>query len=171
MPRPFSAGPPEQTLIWQADGLWCRARRDWLHDTHEHIDDLKTVGGAANPAVWSRTLFGMGFDIQEAWYRRGVKAVFGTDAAFRFVCVETDEPHAAAAVSLAPDAADLANKKIAYGMRVWRECLEADVWPGYPRATYHAELPAWEATSWGERLYRDTGGVVDDGRPLDELLP
>ncbi len=172
-PRPFSdpGGKPEQTLLWQEDGLWCRARLDWLHDDHLIIDDLKTVGGSANPAAWSRNLFAMGHDIQSAWYRRGVKAVFGTDAAFRFVLLETDAPHAAACVSLAPDAQDLADKKIAYGLRVWRECLETDVWPGYPTATYHADLPPWEATTWGERLYRDTGGVVDDGRPLEDLLP
>jgi hypothetical protein len=169
-PRPFAVGRAEQTLLWQEDGLWCRARLDWLHDSHETIDDLKTVGGSANPAAWSRTLFGMGFDIQAAWYRRGVKAVFGTEAAFRFVLIETDAPHAAAVVALGPDAQDLAEKKIRYGMRVWRECLESDVWPGYPRAIYHADLPPWEATAWGERLYRDTGGIIDDGRPLEELL-
>lgn len=172
-PRPFSepGGKPEQTLIWQEDGLWCRARLDWLHDDHRMIEDLKTVGGTANPAAWSRTLFSMGYDIQEAWYRRGVKVVLGTEAEFRFVLVEVDAPHAVSAVGLAPDARALADTKIAYALRVWRECLGSGRWPGYPTATCYADVPPWEATAWGERLYRETGGIVDDGRPLEDLLP
>lgn len=171
-PRPFTVpgGKPEQTLIWVEDGIHCRARLDWLHDDHRMIEDLKTVGGSANPSAWSRSLFTMGFDLQAAWYMRGVKAVLGTEADFRFVLVEVDAPHAVSAVALAPDARELADKKIEYGLRVWRECLESGQWPGYPTATCYADVPPWEATAWGERLYRDTG-VVDDGRPLEELLP
>lgn len=171
-PRPFTdpGGKPEQTLIWLEDGVWCRARLDWLHDDHRHVDDLKTVGGSANPSAWSRTLFGMGYDIQAAWYLRGVKAVLGTDAQFRFILVETEPPYAVSAVSLAPAAMDLANKKIAYALGVWRECLETNHWPGYPTATAYAELPPWEAMVWGERLFKDTA-IIDDGRPIGDLLP
>lgn len=170
-PRPFTTpgGQPEQTLIWQEAGVWCRARLDWLHDDHRMIDDLKTVGGSANPSAWARTLFGMGYDVQAAWYRRGVKAVLGTEAHFRFVLVETEPPYAVAAVALGPEALDLADKKIAYALEMWRHCRETDTWPGYPTATCYADVPPWEAMAWGERLYQ--APIIDDGRPIEELLP
>jgi PDDEXK-like uncharacterized protein DUF3799 len=171
-PRPFTTpgGKPEQTLMWMEDGIACRARLDWLHDDHRQIEDLKTVGGSANPTGWGRQLFALGHDIQEAWYRRGVRKVLGLEARFRFVLVETDAPYAVSALALAPDAQALAEKKIDYALKVWRECLDSDVWPGYPTATCYADVPPWEGQQWAERLYRDTG-VVDDGRPLDELIP
>lgn len=171
-PRPFTqpGGQPEQTLIWKEDGIWCRARLDWLHDDHRMIDDLKTTAASANPSAFSRMLFSMGYDIQARWYQRGVQAVLGKAARFRFIPVEIDPPYACSAVSLGPEAEALADQKIAYGLKVWRECLATDTWPGYPTATAYADPPAWEVMAWSERQYRDEGGVVDDGRPLGELL-
>ena len=37
----FPNGQPEQTLIWQEDDVWCRARLDWLRPGA--IDDYKTT--------------------------------------------------------------------------------------------------------------------------------
>jgi len=172
-PRPFSAptGKAEQTLIWEESGIWCRARLDWLHDDYRMIEDLKTTS-SANPSAWSRAMFSLGYDIQAAWYTRGLKAVLGTDAyaQFRFILVEINPPYAVSAVALAPDACILAEKKITYALDVWRECLKTNVWPGYPTATAYVDAPPWEVGEWVERLYQDSG-IVDDGRPIEELLP
>ena len=31
-PRPFTDGQPEVPLVWDLDGVKCRALIDWLHD-------------------------------------------------------------------------------------------------------------------------------------------
>src|SRR3989304_5411057 len=45
-PRPLAGGKPEQTLIWQEDGLWCRARLGRRHDGLRGIAGYKTTAGA-----------------------------------------------------------------------------------------------------------------------------
>lgn len=143
----FHGGQAEQTLIWQEDGgIWCRARLDYLRPGN--IDDYKSTKASANPDVLSRTLFGNGWDIQAAFYLRGLKAVTGVDGMFRFACQETYAPYALSVVALGPDAMILAEKKIIYALDLWRECLKKNRWPAYPLKTAYASLPPWIESAW-----------------------
>ncbi len=171
-PRPLANGKPEQTLVWQEDGAWCRARLDWLHADQKTIDDYKTTSASANPDVWTRTLFGIGADVQAAFYRRGLKVVTGQDAQFRFVVQESSPPYALSVIGLAPDALALAERKVQYALTLWRHCVELGEWPGYPRQICWATAPAWEEARWGEQEYRaqPSAPTVDDGRPISEQL-
>lgn len=145
----FKDGQPEQTLIWNENGVWCRARTDWLR--HGAIDDYKTTSATANPEALSRTLFSNGWDIQCAFYLRGLKAITGDDAIFRFACQETYAPYALSVVTLGPDAMVLAEKKVLYAIELWRECLKSDKWPAYPNRTAYASLPTWVESAWLEK--------------------
>lgn len=168
-PIPLTNGTPEQTLIWREGDIWCRARLDWLHDDRRFVDDYKSTGGSANPDVWTRgPLFNNGFDVQAAMYLRGLKAVFGIDATFRFVVQETFKPFALSVIGLAPSALELAERKVKAAITAWKYCVETDRWPGYPTRCCWAEAPPWEEMRWGEREIR--AEVVDDGRPLASQL-
>jgi hypothetical protein len=172
-PAPFTDGKPEQTIIWTEEGdIWCRARLDWLHEDRRTIDDYKTTSGSANPDAWTRgPLFSNGYDVQAAFYLRGLKAVCGVDAVFRFVVQETDKPYALSVIGLAPSALDLAARKVAAAIEAWRYCLAENRWPGYPVHTCWADAPPWEEARWLEREYRgQPAPVVDDGRPLAEQM-
>jgi len=155
VPIPLSAGQPEQTLIWQEGGIWCRARVDWLHDDYRTIDDLKTTSASANPEVWGRRLWAAGHDLQAAFYRRGVQALFGIEARFRFVVIENTPPFALSVISLDPAAMALADHKVLRAITLWKWCLDNDRWPGYPTRTCYAELPPWEEAQWLERELRE----------------
>jgi hypothetical protein len=168
-PRPFTAGKAEQVVIWKERGVWCRARLDWLHDDYSAIDDLKTGALSANPDAWSRTLFGAGHDIQEAFYRRGVKAVTDRDPQFRFVPQENFRPFAASVIGLAPAAQELAARKVTRAIELWGACLQTGRWPGYPTQTCYAEPLPWLEAQWEERELREEG-IRDDGRPIGEQL-
>lgn len=154
-PGLFITGKPEQPIAWQEDGVQCRSLIDWLHDDHRAIDDYKTTSRSANPEQWTRSLFSFGGDIQAAFYRRGVKAVFGREPDFRFVVQETYPPYALSVISVGPDVLLMADKKIDYALAVWKRCLEDDHWPGYPQRVCYAELPAWEEYRWLERETRE----------------
>lgn len=167
-PIPLINGRPEQTIIWQEGATWCKARPDWLAMDYGRIDDLKTTE-SANPESWTRHLFSLGFDVQAAWYLRGVKALTDVDAEFRFVVAETRPPYAVSVIGLGPDVLALAEKKIHRALELWRECIRTDVWPGYPTRTCVAGLPAWHEAQWLEREMRDEG-IRDDGRPIGDLL-
>jgi hypothetical protein len=151
-PAPFTNGKAEQTIIWEeTGGVTCRARLDWLHDDHSCIDDMKTTSRSANPAVWTRSIFSMGYDVQVAAYRSAVRAVTGADPEFRFVVIETTPPYALSVISLGPAALMIAEKKWRFAVETWRRCLERDEWDGYPTGICYAELPAWEEAAWLQR--------------------
>lgn len=142
----FSRGTPEQTLVWQeANGIWCRARLDWLHLIDAIVDDFKSTGISANPDMISRTMWTNGWPIQAAFYTRGFKAVFGQnlEPLFRFVVQEAYAPFALSVISLDPSAQAFADAKVAKAIRIWGECLTSGIWPGYPDRIAYAEVPAW----------------------------
>lgn len=169
-PRPFSAGRPEQTLAWKEGEIWCRARLDWLHGDRRVIDDYKSGKMCANPHEWERQLWRMGHDIQAAFYVRGVKAVTGIDAQFRFVPQENTAPFGLSVIGLSPQALDFAHRKVERAIALWRYCLETGTWPGYPRHTCWVDLPPWVETQWMEREVVGSAppasSAVDDGRSL-----
>jgi len=151
-PEPLTDGAAEQTLVWEEDGVLCRARVDWLHSDHRTVRDIKTTSKSAEPGSWSRTLFSIGADIQQAFYSRGIQAVFGTFAVdWTFLVIETTPPYAMSAVSLAPDALAFANSKVDYALAVWKRCLELDRWDSYPTEIAFAEAPSYEVMRWLER--------------------
>lgn len=151
-PRPFTKGQAEQTLIWEEKGVLCRARPDWLRDDGTYTDDLKTTGGSADPHEWARNkIWADGLDLQAAMVRRGVKALTGHAVDWRFVVVENKPPHALSVISLAPDALALADRKLDRALEIWKRCLDADEWPGYPPRIAFAELPPWEEARYLEK--------------------
>ena len=149
-PPLFTDGKAEQTIVWEEPGgVMCRSRPDWLRDDLASIDDLKTTSRSADPETYSRALFGVGGDIQAAFYLRGLRTVTGADRAeFRWVIIETDAPYALSVVSPDPALLELADKKVQYAINLWRRCLTSGEWPGYPTRTCYAELPAWEEARW-----------------------
>ncbi|HJR01811.1 MAG TPA: PD-(D/E)XK nuclease-like domain-containing protein [Methylomirabilota bacterium] len=156
-PRPFSDGRAEETVIWQEpNGVWCRARLDWIATDESQIWDYKTTEGSAHPEAWARgPLFGNGYDIQAAFYRRGVQMVGGPDPEFTFVVQEAYDPHALSVIGLEPGVRDLGTKKVLRAIELWGECLKSGHWPGYPTRVASAELPPWEETRWMQREYME----------------
>lgn len=149
-------GKPEQTLVWREGDVWCRARLDWLPAGGNVFFDYKTTGASANPEQWGqRQLFDTGCDIQAAFYRRGIKAALGIEGAhFRFVVQETEPPYALSVVSLTPAALDMADRKVAEAIALWRWCLKRNRWPGYPSRVCYVDPPPWHERRWLEREER-----------------
>jgi hypothetical protein len=148
----FTGGKSEQTICWKDDhDVLCRARIDWLHDTTMAVDDYKTTSASADPRKWERTMYGMGADVQVAWYLRGLKKLTGVDAEWRYVVQETYPPYALSVVTLAPSALALANDKVQKAIDLWATCLENDFWPSYPARVASIEVPTWVEMDWLER--------------------
>ena len=170
-PAPFVDGDPEQVLVWREGATWCRARLDWLHHSRRAFDDYKTTSGSAHPDVWTRgPLFQHGFDLQAAFYRRGLEVVCGRLAEPRFVVQETAPPYALSVIGLGPDVLTLAEKKRLRALELWEACREAGgLWPAYPPQTCYAVLPPWEEARWMEREEREVRDEerrqLRDGRP------
>lgn len=151
-PALFTDGAPEQVLVWQEDGVTCRSRLDWLRHDHTGIDDLKTTRSSVHPLALARTVFNSGYDVQAAFYLRGLKALTGKTAEFRFVFVETEAPHAITVVNLSPAALALADEKVEHAITTWRECLRTGDWPGYPSRVATLDAPAWAEAAFFDRI-------------------
>jgi hypothetical protein len=161
----FTNGQAERTLVWRDGDVWCRARLDWLRVgsvagvgvniadplARASIDDYKSTGATANPDAWTRSMFFAGFDLQAAWYIRGLKALTGVEATFRFAVQETYPPYALSVIGLNPDALLLAEKKCLYALDKWREARASGKWTGYPRRTCYATLPPIHESWWLEK--------------------
>lgn len=146
----FNGGNAEVTLIWQEPcGVWCRARPDWLPENRDHritFYDYKTTASPAHPDRYQRTAFDFGLDIQAAWYSRGIRATLGVDARCRFVVQEREAPWAISVIEMSPAAIALADAQIERAIEIWRQCLAAGIWPGYPARVHYVEPPAWYET-------------------------
>lgn len=137
----FLSGQIERTIVWERDGVLCRARPDsLLPDT---IDDLKTAASAL-PRKWTRTISDHGYDIQAAMYLDAVGAAFGTRSPqWRWVVVEPTPPYAVSIVVPGADVLEVGRAKFLYALKWWRECLASGVWPAYGTEIVEAELPPW----------------------------
>lgn len=167
----YTDGVPEQTLIWQENGIWCRSKLDWLPNSarvtpkprYLEFYDYKSTGASANPETFNRTLFDLGYDFQAAFYRRGIRAVLGiSDPIFKFVVQENYHPYALSVIGLPQEYIDEADADVDSALRTWSWCLEHDKWPGYSGKTYYVDAPPWHRVKREDRQVRES--MANEGR-------
>jgi hypothetical protein len=156
----FTQGIAEPVLVWKEGGLWFRARIDWLRlDPWQRgfaIDDYKTTSTSADPETLSdRKVWDLGWDLKASFYRRGLHALTGSGAEFRFAVQEIHAPFALSVLSPSPGAEMLGDMKVDIAIRRWQRGLEANDWHAYPRSTAYFEVPAWLEKRWADREVRD----------------
>lgn len=151
-------GKAERTLVWQEDELWFKIRPDWMPQGNAYILDYKTTGMSANPDTLGKHILNMGFQLQEALYRRGFYALKGVDIPFYFFFQETKPPYAGKVVHLDPQFKLLAEDQVSYGIERWRECLSTGNFPGYPAGMVAVECPVYGIMAWEhKRMIEECG--------------
>lgn len=146
----YDEGDTEQTYIWQEGETYCRCRLDWISKDRQVIIDYKTAE-SASPEAFSRSIFNYAYDIQHAFYTRGVKAIDGTDPVFIFMVQETTAPYLCSFLALDPMALDIGVRKVEQGLKLWSECMKSGIWPGYPQRVCYLETPPWALTRWEQK--------------------
>jgi len=149
-------GKPEQTICWQDEDTHMRARLDWLSDDARIILDYKTTD-IASPTAWMRAIASNGYDIQNAFYQRAVRADLEVDAKMVFMVQETSAPFECYFVGLTPSWLEIGKQKVEQAISMWRECMARDLWPGYERRIMWAEPPAWTLVEAEERAIEFQG--------------
>lgn len=160
----MSKGVPERVLVWREDTpggpIMCRAKLDWIPEYGEAFPDWKSTGASAGPDDYGRTFFDVGADIQDAFYRRGIKAVLGRTAHLIFPVIETAEPHCLMVHRTKPASLAMAERKVRYATNLFGLCLQHGAWPGFPVDTAWQEAPPWHESKWTDR--EDAGMTGDD---------
>jgi hypothetical protein len=129
----FTAGKPEQTVIWKEGAIYCRARVDWLcDDPTADMWDLKVTSGLAVAATWRSRALEVAADVQAAMYPIGAAKVRGAmPRAFRFGVVEDKPPHGIKVFRFDAEAIEIARVKYQRGVEMWTLAQASGDWPNY----------------------------------------
>jgi hypothetical protein len=146
----------EVAALAEIDGTWCRLMADFAPRRRDFILDLKSTTDAS-PEACVRAVVTYGLDVQAAHYQAVWEAATGERRRFLFAFVEKEPPHEVGVVELhdAPgDEADWmedARAKVAHARTVWRDCLEAGSWPGYPARIGVIGAPGYHRQKWEQK--------------------
>lgn len=142
---------------WEADGCPCAGTVDHEIDGNGCITiyDLKVVDNAAQGLEWK--IVDYGYDIQQAAYTEAVQRTrpeLEGRVTFRFVFAEIKPSPDVRVVELDGTMEHLGFSRWGRAKAIWRACLAADVWPGYPTDTLrigaHPKQLADELEAGGE---------------------
>jgi exodeoxyribonuclease VIII len=136
-------GQAEQTIVFEASGVLCKIRPDWLSSDHGVCLSYKTTAGSAQPDAWIRTQL-PGYDLAVVLYEQGVRDAFpGTDPTLVHLVQEQSFPFACSLVALSPAWYAMAESKLALALGTWKGCLGAGKWHSYTSRICYAEPPAY----------------------------
>lgn len=148
----------EQSFVWQDDetGIWCKARPDVVPNDSGDFVDLKVVADISETAI-RRQIAALGYHRQAAMVLEGAHRLLdipwilrdhgnGEGMSFTFVFVESVRPHCVQVVTLKPIAIQSARADNHAALKVLRNCLDNDDWPGPSGrqvSDYYIDLPKY----------------------------
>ena len=134
----------EVPFFWKEGETWCSGMADvWCEPLLVALD-LK-----ATPAVGKRAIphiVNQGWDIQSAWYRRGLETLLPQHAGrvrFANLLIKPDAPHTSRAVMLSEGFRQSAEKECERGLRIFQRCMATNEWPGYGDDIEIIDAPSW----------------------------
>lgn len=139
-------GRPEVPIFWTdtVTGVDCRGMIDYLPDGGTVLVDLKTTSDAS-PAALPKHFAKYGYPEQAAWYLQGAAhlGLAKFDAEFVWIFVEKSAPFNVAVCRLNPADLHYAYARADLAREIYRDCSEANEWPGYPQSIQTITLPPW----------------------------
>jgi hypothetical protein len=150
-------GLSEVVAVWRDGPVWCRAMLDRVSADLRVGLDYKTTGNA-QPAACARRIIGNDYQIQAAFYMRGLDALDPLGRGrrkFYFLYQEQCEPYACSVHELDGHARHRGEDQVAHAITVWNLCRARNEWPGYPRLIHRVELPPWADREWEEEAEQE----------------
>jgi hypothetical protein len=134
----------EVPFFWQEGETWCGGMMDiWCPDLLVAIDPKVTkIVGKRAPAH----IVNIGWDIQAAWYRRGLEQILPDDAGrIRFVnlLIKPEAPFTSRAIMLNEAWRSSAEAECIRALRIFQRCSAANEWPGYSDEIEALDAPGW----------------------------
>jgi hypothetical protein len=171
----FLAGHKEIVYIWRdIGGPWCRSMDDCLYISGDHAIcfDLKTTAtGLSDREIQSKIVGGM--DLKAAFRVRGLTQLLPSLAGrikFMWIFAEVNPPYEIRAIEATGEILAMGDRKAAYAIELWRRCMGANEWPGYPRKIERIPLPGWAEAQWMERELSEDQ-LVAASHPLSRATP
>lgn len=148
-----ATGTPEVSLFWRDEmaGVEKRCRLDWLpsrltRDGMLVVPDYKTCVSASDDAC-DRAVRDYGYHQQGQWNTEGIEACGlsgGAPVLFVFVFQEKNPPYLINIKAIERQTMQVAERKNWEAARLFAQCTESGVWPGYSDQVGYASLPYWD---------------------------
>jgi len=158
-------GVSERTFLCEKDGVWFRARPDWISNDYALILDFKTTAQSADPVTFSRNIVDTGIDIQAELYTNSVEILTGVSPKFVIMVQETCAPYLCSFQSLSPQFLDLGKRKLKEAVTIWKKCMATGMWEGYPKRIAYVEPPPWAMAKFEEMKF--TKQLLENNDPTE----
>jgi hypothetical protein len=141
------SGVAEQSAFWDDNGIWRRARFDWLRDDGQ-IVDYKTARSCRREDL-EKAFNEHGYAQQQAWYEDAGAAldVADPERPMQFVVQEKEPPYLVVVTTCDPMARGIGRHLNEVALNTYAICRDSGEWPGYP------PNPMISLPSWVERQY------------------
>lgn len=136
-------GSPEVSLLWNWDGIECKARVDrivYLNPDERAFVDIKTTQDA-HWRAFEKTIWKYRYDLQAAFYLRAAEMLQMNVNRFIFIAVDTEAPHCASVHELDAEYLDASSAQIDKLFAEYKQCKSTNIWPGY--GTNLVTCPPW----------------------------
>lgn len=154
----------EITLVWRDDGLACKARVDGLCAADDGFAlNVKTTERFSLGAI-ERQIYDLAYDLSEAWYRRGLRAVTGRSLPHYMLYVESKPPFDSALVRMGDRTLALGEVRVAAAVARIRKGFESGQWPGALDGVTEINAPEHRLSDVGDAVMYEP--VTEDDIPF-----
>jgi hypothetical protein len=116
---------------------------DWIDGNGLILSDVKSCEDAS-PIAFGKQFINYGYDIQAALYVDGFYQATGIEpGAFVVIAVEKSQPHNVAVYYVNEEVLALGRKKYKRALRLYAECKNSGIWPGYGDEAMVLVVPNW----------------------------
>lgn len=129
----------EVSFFWWDNGVFCRARADIAMFRYAFLGDLKSCQDAAEDFKFS--VRDWLYHWQAAFYKRGMRKLGHPIDDFVFFAIEKRAPYLYRPWVMPAAAVEDAEQKILKQLELYKECLAANFWPGYPEELGTIDYP------------------------------
>ena len=154
----YGRGRNEVTVVWEDEetGLLCKARLDRMTKAFgwSVLVDIKTCMNAQKWAFES-AVAKFNYHLQAAFYLDSLNTLSKSINQRRYIllAIEKDPPFAIQCFELNESSLIEGRDKYRFYLKQYKECLETDVWPGYPDTIEEIGIPQWAFNTYEEEIY------------------
>jgi hypothetical protein len=137
----LSHGLPEVSLRWDVEGVPFKARIDWLRE--DCFLDVKTTRTVESP-WFERDAFRLGYDLQFAVYRHGLRTLLNSDRGCYLLAVEKADELDRVLMPFPSRILDDREQRMIGYVQQWKWCCERNEFPGVNEDANEMAVPPWE---------------------------
>ncbi len=131
----------EVVILWDRNGLPCKAKLDMYNPESNYVWDLKTCG---NLDKFDADVINYGYYISAAWYIEAARQIDGKTRGAMFAVAGKDEPYQAMLKEVPDVLVDVAEGKIDELIDVYKACKSSGEWPSpYTTSAMMIDVPGW----------------------------